>query len=306
MTSKAAVPRAPTLAVARERTRPEGAPATLHEQRDIEVMGLRLRYVDVRPRGDESDVPVLLIHGHSSRLEEYDALVPHLSGRRRVLVPDLPGSGYSDKPDQRYSLRLFEDSLLGFLDELGVERCHLAGGSLGGNLVLRLGHREKGRFSHLAAWAPAGAWERMKGWALYARVMRRLRFMFWPNLWIQSRFWYSKGWAGRKAALEDAWRYYREVYGPGFHRMYWDIGEDQVTSSLFDSAHEIENPTYLAYGEHDTALDMNLGVERLAKVMKKARLRVFENARHSLANEIPDALGKEVDEFLAAPALAEK
>jgi pimeloyl-ACP methyl ester carboxylesterase len=299
MPSKAVVP-APLVLPARTRTRPEGASATTHEQRDIEVLGLRLRYVDIRPRDAESDVPVLLIHGHSSRLEEYDELVPHLSGRRRVLVPDLPGSGYSDKPDRPYSLRLFEDSLLGFLDSVGVDRCHLAGGSLGGNLVLRLGHREPERFAHLAAWAPAGAWERMQGWALYARIMRHLRFMFWPNLWIQSRFWYSKSWAGRKAALENAWRYYREVYGPGFHRMYWEIGEDQVTSSLFDHVHEIDHPTYLAYGEHDTALDMNLGVERLAKLMKKARLRVFANARHSLANEIPEMLGKDVDEFLAA------
>jgi pimeloyl-ACP methyl ester carboxylesterase len=279
-------------------TRPRAAPVTAHPQRDAVVHGIRLRYIDVRPEGEEEDVPVLLIHGHSSRLEEYEELVPHLARRRRVLVPDMPGSGYSDKPNTRYSLKLFEDSLLGFLDAVGVDRCHLAGGSLGGNLVLRLGHREPERFGRLAAWAPAGAWDRMHHWAAFGAVMKHLRFMFWPSLWVQSRFWYSPEWEGRHRALAEAWAYYREVYGPGFHRMYWEIGVDQALSSLFPHADRIEHPTYLAYGDQDKALGMDRGVQRLAKLLPNALLRCFPGARHSLANELPEALGGEVDAFL--------
>jgi len=279
--------------------RPRRAPATRYLQRDVTVHGLRLRYIDVAPRGHEDDEPLLLIHGHSSRLEEYEELVPHLAERRRVLVPDLPGSGYSDKPNCAYDLKLFEDSLLGFLDALGIERAHLGGGSLGGNLVLRLGHREPGRFDRLAAWAPAGSWEPMKLVAFFARTMKRLRFMFWPALWIQSRFWYRRDWEGRDRALADAWAYYREVYDEGFHRMYWDIGAAQVTQSLFERAPEIEHATYVAYGDQDKALDMDRGVQRLAQLLPRAHLRVFEGARHSLANEVPEELGREVDAFLA-------
>jgi pimeloyl-ACP methyl ester carboxylesterase len=296
----------PPSAPARSLTRPRRAPVTPHEQRDVTVHGLRLRYIDVAPKDGEHDAPLLLIHGHSSRLEEYDALVPHLAKRRRVLVPDLPGSGYSDKPgDARYSLALYEDSLLGFLDALGIDRCHVGGGSLGGNLVLRLGHREPERFAHLAAWAPAGSWDRLHGMAFGARILKSLPFLFWPSLWVQSRFWYSRDWAGRRAALENAWAYYTEVYGPGFHRMYWEIGIEQALTSLFDRAHRIHHPTYLAYGERDKALDMDRGVQRLAKMLPRAHLRMFRNARHSLANEIPEQLGGEVDGFLATGTLDE-
>jgi pimeloyl-ACP methyl ester carboxylesterase len=284
-------------------TRPLRAFATAHEQRDITVHGLRLRYIDVAPSGHEDDEPLLLIHGHSSRLEEYNALMPYLAARRRVVVPDLPGCGYSDKPsDRRYDLALYEDSLLGFLDALGIGRAHLAGGSLGGNLVLRLGHREPERFDRLAAWAPAGSWDPMQRWVWFARAMKRLRFMFWPSLWIQSRFWYRRDWPGRKKALEDAFTYYEEVYGDGFHRMYWEIGEDQTGQSLFDRAHEINHATYLAYGDQDKALAMDRGVQRLAKMLPRAELRVFAGARHSLANEVPELLGAEVDAFLARDA----
>ena len=281
-------------------SRPQRASVTTHEQRDVTVHGLRLRYIDVAPSGHEDDEPLLLIHGHSSRLEEYEALMPHLAARRRVVVPDLPGSGYSDKPtDRRYNLALYEDALLGFLDALGIERAHLAGGSLGGNLVLRLGHREPERFDRLAAWAPAGSWDPMMRWVWFARAMKRLPFMFWPALWIQSRFWYRRDWPGRGKALEDAFTYYGEVYGDGFHRMYWEIGEDQTRQSLFHTAHEIKHATYLAYGDQDKALDMDAGVRRLATLLPRAELRVFEGARHSLANEVPELLGAEVSAFLA-------
>lgn len=279
--------------------RPRAAPATSFRQRDVTVHGMRLRYIDVAPHGHEEDEPVLLIHGHSSRLEEYEDLVPVLAARRRVLVPDLPGSGYSDKPLRRYTLRFFEDTLLGFLDALRIDKTHLAGGSLGGNLVLRLGHREPERFDRLAAWAPAGSWEPMRHWMWFGRIMRHLRFLFWPSLWVQSRFWYRRDWDGREAALQNAWAYYREVYGDGFHRMYWDIGVDQVMQSLFGVAPEIEHPTWLAVGDQDKALGMLDGVKRLATLIPNVELRVYEGARHSLANEVADELGAEVDDFLA-------
>lgn len=282
--------------------RPMRAPVTRYEQRDVDVLGLRLRYVDVPAQSEPEGPPLLLAHGHSSRIEEYEAILGPLSQRRRVLVPDLPGSGYSDKPDREYSLRLFEDTLLGFLDAMGVREAHLGGGSLGGNLTLRLAHREPERFPRVAAWAPAGAWVPSPGWQRFARVARHARWAFFPSLWIQSRFWYSPKWEGRHAALEGAWKYYREVYGPGFHRMYWDIGHDQARTSLFPLAPEIRQPVWLGVGDQDHGLDMFQGVQKLAAMIPGATLTIYEGARHSLANEIAERLAGDVDAFLAERA----
>src|SRR5580693_8491058 len=120
--------------------RPARVSVTRHTQLDATVLGdVRLRYVDIR-RPSETGLPVVLLHGLASRLEEYEELEDHLPDRR-IIAMDLPGNGYSDKPARPYTLAFLEDAVLGLLDTLGIQHADLAGGSLGGNLTLRLGHR---------------------------------------------------------------------------------------------------------------------------------------------------------------------
>jgi len=274
------------------------APRTSHPEKFTTVLGdLRLRYIDVgKPNGEP---PLLMLHGLASRIEEYDALVTALSPtHRRIVVFDLPGNGYSDKPNRRYSLTYMEDAALALLDHLKIDRANLAGGSLGGNLTLRLGLRAPERFAKLVAWAPAGAWHPHRIWP---RVLRLLptKLLFWPLLRVQSRFWYRRDWPGREEALARAFDFYREVYCDGFVRMYDDLGFEQVTTSLFPVAHRITQPTLLGWGDQDHGLGMGVGVKRLEKLIPRAKLVVFDGARHSLANEVPGPLGQQIDAFLA-------
>jgi pimeloyl-ACP methyl ester carboxylesterase len=154
---------------------------TPHPEKAVDLLGLRSRYIDVPASGQEEGPPLLLLHGHASRLEEYDALVPLIGKQRRVIVLDLPGCGEADKPaDRAYTLSLYQDYALALLDHLEIDELDLAGGSLGGNLTLRLGARQPERFRKLAAWAPAGAWQPMKRWQLLAQLMRRVPRLFWP------------------------------------------------------------------------------------------------------------------------------
>jgi pimeloyl-ACP methyl ester carboxylesterase len=120
-------------------------------------------------------------------------------------------------------------------------------------------------------------------------------------VWIQSRFWYRPDWPGRDAALADTFAYYREVMGPGFVRMYFDMAAVQVERSLFPMAPEIHQPVWLGWGDQDHGANMGEGVARLATLLPRCELRVFPGARHSLAAEIPDDLAAALDEFLTRP-----
>ena len=283
------------------RRRPERVRATKYEQRDATVLGdLRLRYIDVRPI-DERAPPVVLLHGIASRLEEYEELVDLLRAGRRVIVMDLPGNGYSDKPDRPYTLALLEDAALGLLDHLAITQADLAGGSLGGNLTLRLGHRAPQRFRKLVPWAPGSAWEPMRVLGAFSRMLVGVRArtsLFWPIVWIQSRFWYHPSWRGRQGALDEAFEHYREIHGPSFVRMYFELVREQVRTSLFPIAPYIPQPTLLLWGDADHALGMGAGVERLVGLLPDARLRVMRGARHALAAEVPVELASAVDGFL--------
>ena len=283
----------------RDPIRPSAELSTPLPQRHLRLGGLRIRYVDVESESaNRTAPPLILVTGHTSRVEEYDALIPALSQRRRVLVLDFPGSGYSSKPEREYTLAFYEETLLAFLDALGVTRADIAGGSLGGNLTLRLAWRAPDRFRRAVAWAPGSAWDAHPS---VASAMRALpgRMLFWPTVWLQSRFWYSRDWPQREAALATTFAYCQEVMSPGFLRMYWGIAADQVGSSLFDIAPEIRLPVLLAWGDRDNGANMGAGVAKLARLIPGAELRVFPGARHSLASEVPAELAAEIDAFLS-------
>ncbi|MGO9000154.1 MAG: alpha/beta fold hydrolase [Polyangiaceae bacterium] len=281
--------------------RPAHVRATKYEQRDATVLGgVRLRYVDV-PAEKESGPPIVMLHGIASRIEEYEELIDRMRARRRVIVMDLPGNGYSDKPERPYTLAFLEDAVLGLLDQLQVKEADLTGGSLGGNLVLRLGHRAPERFRRLAPWAPGGAWKPMRALAALTSVwLSAGTTFFWPSVWVQSRFWYNPRWQGRELALKESFAHFREIYGRPFVRMYFELAREQLLTSLFPIAPAIAQPTLLLWGDQDRALAMGEGVRQLSTLLPNARLHVFKDVRHALAAEVPEELAKVVDGFLMA------
>jgi 4,5:9,10-diseco-3-hydroxy-5,9,17-trioxoandrosta-1(10),2-diene-4-oate hydrolase len=121
--------------------------------------GLRLHYLD-QGQGE----PVVFIHGsgpgasgHSNFKQNYPLFA---DAGYRVIVPDLPGYGASDKPDTQYTLEFFVSALAGLLDRLKIQRCVLIGNSLGGAIALRLALDQPQRVSRLVLMAPGGLMEK--------------------------------------------------------------------------------------------------------------------------------------------------
>lgn len=267
----------------------------------IEIDGLRLRCLDTgptAPAGEAAGLPLLVIPGHTARIEGFVPMVPALAGHHRVIIADLPGSGESAKPDRRYTVRFYEDTLVAILDQLGIEQAIPVGGSLGGNLVLQLGHRFPDRFPRLILWAPGSAWtaKPVVAWLTDHVVGSRLlrKALFWPVVRIQSRFWYSPDHPGRQQELDETFAYYRRVMSPGFLAMYWGMAADQLRRSLFDIAPQIAQPTLLMWGDQDDGAGMGKGVARLHELLPDNELHVFAGRRHSLEAECPDDLAAQI------------
>jgi pimeloyl-ACP methyl ester carboxylesterase len=87
---------------------------------------------------------VLFLHGlGAAGSEAFPGFVryPFLASRR-VLVPDLLGFGYSDRPEHfAYTLEEHTDSVAGLLDHLGISSAHVVGHSMGGSVGILLASR---------------------------------------------------------------------------------------------------------------------------------------------------------------------
>ena len=99
--------------------------------------GAFLRYLEVP--GD--DPPVIWLHGWqcSSTGELMPAAVQPSLARRRSLLVDLLGHGYSDKPhDFAYTLVEHARTVVELIDALGLHDCALVGHSMGGEIAIRV------------------------------------------------------------------------------------------------------------------------------------------------------------------------
>lgn len=265
----------------------------------VDVDGMRLRYLDTgEPSAAAGALPLIVIPGHTARIEGFLSMLPALAPAHRVLVLDCPGSGESEKPDRPYDLRFYEDTIVAFLDHLGIDQAIPVGGSLGGNLVLRLGHRFPERFPRLVLWAPGSAWKAKPALAWFLRnvVGSRLlrKALFWPVVKGQSRFWYSPDYPDRQRELDETFDYYRRVMSPGFLAMYWGMAADQLRLSLFDLAPDIAQPTRMMWGDQDNGAQMGKGVARLHQLLPDNVLHVFPGRRHSLEAECPGDLAEQI------------
>jgi pimeloyl-ACP methyl ester carboxylesterase len=115
----------------------------------VDVGGRRVRYL-VCGEGP----PILLVHGWIGSAENFHKWLPALEGRRRMIIPDLPGFGETPPLEGPHSIA----ALAGFLDDfsaaIGLELFDLGGLCLGATVALELARRDPGRVRQLVLHTP--------------------------------------------------------------------------------------------------------------------------------------------------------
>lgn len=102
--------------------------------------------------------PLVLVHGLTHRRQGWYPVLEHLTDHRTVVLFDLPGHG--DSPDLvvrdgdvQATLRA---QLVEAMEQLGLERPHIAGNSLGGRIALEAA--ADGLVASATALSPAAFW----------------------------------------------------------------------------------------------------------------------------------------------------
>jgi pimeloyl-ACP methyl ester carboxylesterase len=140
------------------------------------IDGARIAYRNFAPSGsiDPSangiGAPIVMVHGSalSQVIWRGFGYVRALGADHQIITLDLRGHGRSDKPHEAsaYAMELFVADVLAVLDELGVDRAHYLGYSLGGRVGFSLAAAHPHRIVSLisAAGAPRskpGAFDRV-------------------------------------------------------------------------------------------------------------------------------------------------
>ena len=272
--------------------------------------GLSLFYYDTGQILDPAPDPILLIHGLGDEADTWRHLIPRLSGDRRVVAPDLPGFGRSDKPDRPYTLPFFQEVLIELLDVLKIHHVVLAGHSLGAVIAHSLALQAGTRVDRLI----------LIGGSLVARSQKlnlaTLLFLI-PGL---GEWMYNRLRRDPEAAYKTLEPYYhrldllpeadRRFLFQRVNERVWDDGQRRAFLSALRSLARwlpgkqrelaaqlavLDLPTLAIWGQFDR-INPPVNGEALIEVQPGARLVLIPGAGHNVQQENPGAVFKAISE----------
>jgi 4,5:9,10-diseco-3-hydroxy-5,9,17-trioxoandrosta-1(10),2-diene-4-oate hydrolase len=131
-----------------------------------EIGGLPVRYHEAGSApaaigtGPGDAGTVVLLHGGgpgASSWSNFSQNLPVVAERYRTIMMDLPGYGQSaPRPATGHFFTVAAETLAGLLDQLGIDKVHLIGNSLGGGTALRFALNYPKRTGRLVLMGPGG------------------------------------------------------------------------------------------------------------------------------------------------------
>jgi 3-oxoadipate enol-lactonase len=108
--------------------------------------GYEIGYVEV---GGSEATPIVFLHGVGSDKSVWHPQLDHFGRARRAIAFDYPGYGDSDPAPKGTTRNDYADAIISAMHELGVDRAHICGLSLGGVVAVAMHHADPGRCASL-------------------------------------------------------------------------------------------------------------------------------------------------------------
>ncbi len=105
--------------------------------------------------------PLVLLHGLMDSHRTWRRAAAHLARHFRLLMPDLPGCGFSGRPDASYSLSWHSEVLACWMESIGVASAHVCGHSYGAGVAQWMLLEQRGRVDRLALVSAGGLGRRV-------------------------------------------------------------------------------------------------------------------------------------------------
>lgn len=270
------------------------------EEKWVQLDGMRMRYLQCG-----SGPNLVLLHGLLGYSFSWRFAAPVLGQQATVFAVDLPGAGFSGRPENLdCSLRACAGRLLRFLDAAGIKSCDLVATSHGGGVAMMAASLARQQIRRLILVAPVNPWSSWRtqlasllGSPLVATIFLALAPHCEISYEVILRRLYGDTQRIQPGTLAG---YVRPLRIPGAFRYplgvlrSWKQDLERLGNILPQIA---DIPALLIWGSLDRAVDP-ASAEYLRRQFKDCRLVLFDGVGHMPYEEAPDEFNRMVAQFL--------
>lgn len=225
---------------------------------------------------------IIMLHGSGpgvSAWANWNKLFPLLSGKYRILAPDMVGFGYTDRPEGiTYGMNAWVEQTVQFMDALNIKEAHLVGNSFGGALALAMAVKYPERVKKLVLMGSMGVTfpltyglDRVWGYTPSFDNMRELLDIFAYD---------------RTIANDDLARLrYESSMQPGFQESFsamFPAPRQQGVEGMASNEtyiRSIPHETLIVHGREDRVIPLETSM-KLIQLIENAQLHIFGKCGH--------------------------
>lgn len=255
---------------------------------------------------DEGDGPETVVFGHGYLMTHrlFAPQIAALKDRYRCIAFDWRGQGESEVTEDGYDVPNLTTDLIHLLDQLGVERCHYVGLSMGGFVGYRLALRQPELLQSLALLDTDAGAEPKSKLLKYNALLYAVRYVGWDAV-INRVMPILFGRAFMKdEAREDERARWKEIITSNDRTGAYHAGKGIFSrNSVMDRIDGIKTPTLLLVGEDDVATVPEQS-KKAHERMPNSELVIVPDAGHSSSAEEPEAVTEALEVFITKHSAA--
>ena len=254
---------------------------------------IEINEMQVHFRDEGEGFPIVLVHGTASSLHTWDAWTNELKKTNRVIRMDLPAFGITGpNKNADYSIESYTTFLHSFVEKLNLEKFHLAGNSLGGNIAWNYAAEHPAKVEKLILVDASGLPTNKEPPAIFKMaktpVLRSLFLYVTPKMLITKNI--KEVYADDdKVTDELVTRYHQMALRAGNRQAFIDRAKTDFKLDAkinTDRLKSIQTPTLLIWGAKDLWIPLDNG-KRMNRILVNSKLEVLENSGHVPMEENP-------------------
>lgn len=247
--------------------------------------------------------PLVMIHGFIASHFSFRDLAPILETQFRVILIDLNGFGYTERPmeSSAYGIEAQADLLVKILETLGIQQAAILGHSYGAAVATFVAQRHPDRVSALILVSPASRFDRLP-WYFSFRLGRELVYLLCRRLLSDPAKYRA---IARRAVFDDgimsetvAETYRRQLLIGGLKSAFLGYVEALLGKGIppvpFGS---LPHAVLLLAGEQDAVIPL-AQCREISEELQNGTFVILSPCGHSAPEECPAKVAEEVTAFL--------